>query len=144
MNRHIGYLIKNLNDKIKSKADADLKTHNLTLSQSRVLAFLSKHDGVSTQKEIEVFLGISHPTVVGIISRMERNGYIICTVDDKDRRNKIISLTEKAVAFRERIVQKIEHDEKEMLRTLSEEDVENLSRILRVIYNNIEEEQNDD
>jgi len=37
--KDIGYLIKNINDKLKVKADADLKHSNLTLAQSRVLAF---------------------------------------------------------------------------------------------------------
>ncbi len=138
MAKHIGYLIKNINDKIKSNADADLKQRNLTLSQSRVIAFLSRNDGVSTQKEIEIFLDISHPTVVGIISRMERNGFITCSVDEKDRRNKIVRLTEQAVNVRNDIVQKIERDEARMLKTLSESEVENLSRILEIIYKNLE------
>ncbi len=138
MGKHIGYLIKNINDKIKSRADADLKNHNLTLSQSRVIAFLSRNGGESTQKEIEVFLDIAHPTVVGIISRMERNGYITCMVDEKNRRNKMVRLTEQAVSVRSEILERIEQDEKQMLQSLSREDVENLTRMLTIIYKNVE------
>ena len=54
--KDIGYLIKNINDKLKVKADADLKHSNLTLAQSRVLTFLASQDGQATQKEIEIFL----------------------------------------------------------------------------------------
>ena len=54
--KDIGYLIKNINDKLKVKADADLKHSNLTLAQSRVLAFLDRRGGQATQKEIEVYL----------------------------------------------------------------------------------------
>lgn len=39
LQKDIGYLIKNINDKLKVKADADLKHSKLTLAQSRVLAF---------------------------------------------------------------------------------------------------------
>lgn len=138
MNKHIGYLIKNVNDKIKCKFDADLKSHNLTLSQSRVIAFVSRHGSVSTQKEIEKFLGISHPTVVGIISRMERNGYITCTVDDSDRRNKIVKLTDKAIEVCSEITEKIKQNEIAMMKSLSEDEVETLSRLLEIIYKNIE------
>ena len=53
--KDIGYLIKNINDKLKVKADADLKHSNLTLAQSRVLTFLASQDGQATQKEIEIF-----------------------------------------------------------------------------------------
>lgn len=81
--KDIGYLIKNINDKLKVKADADLKHSNLTLAQSRVLTFLASQDGQATQKEIEIFLEVSHPTIVGIISRMEQNGHLICWVDKR-------------------------------------------------------------
>lgn len=139
MSKHIGYLIKNINDKIKSRADADLKNHNLTLSQSRVIAYLSRNGGEATQKEIEVFLDIAHPTVVGIISRMERNGYIICTADAKNRRNKLVKLTGQAVSVRSDILQRIDQHEEQMLQGLSPEDVENLKRMLTVIYQNVEQ-----
>ena len=48
--KDIGYLIKNINDKLKVKADADLKHSNLTLAQSRVLAFLDRR-GVRQRKK---------------------------------------------------------------------------------------------
>ena len=65
--KDVGYLIKYINDKLKVKADAELKQYNLTLTQSRVFAFLNSCGGQATQKEIEVFLEVSHPTVVGIV-----------------------------------------------------------------------------
>lgn len=138
MARHIGRLIKNINDKIKVRADANLKQHGLTLAQSRVLRFLSHSGGTSTQKEIERFLDTSHPTVVGIISRMERGGYIVCDKDKNDKRNKIVSLTEKARMLNKKICEQIEKHENEMTQGLSDEDIENFERILGVIYKNLE------
>ena len=99
--KDIGYLIKNINDKLKVKADADLKHSKLTLAQSRVLAFLDSRGGQATQKEIEVYLEVSHPTVVGIISRMAQNGHLKCWVDETDKRNKIVALTGQAKALGE-------------------------------------------
>ena len=54
--RDVGYLIKNISDKLKVKADAELKQYNLTLTQSRVFAYLGRRGGQATQKENEVFL----------------------------------------------------------------------------------------
>lgn len=51
--KDIGYLIKNINDKLKVKADADLKHSKLTLAQSRVLAFLDSRGGQATQKKLK-------------------------------------------------------------------------------------------
>ena len=136
--KDIGYLIKNINDKLKVKADADLKHSNLTLAQSRVLAFLDSRGGQATQKEIEVYLEVSHPTVVGIISRMEKNGHLRCWVDETDKRNKIVALTEQAKALGEEMEQRISANEKMLLASLSEADIKKLKQMLLIIYNNLE------
>lgn len=136
-NRDVGYLIKNINDKLKVKADADLKENNLTLSQSRVLGFLNSRGGEATQKEIEEFLEVSHPTVVGIVSRMEQNGHLVSRMDEKDRRNKIVRITEQSAAISKDIERRIASNEETMLATLSKEDIETFKRVLTVIYNNL-------
>ena len=136
--KDIGYLIKNINDKLKVKADADLKHSNLTLAQSRVLAFLDRRGGQATQKEIEVYLEVSHPTVVGIISRMKQNGHLRCWVDETDMRNKIVALTEQAKALGEEMEQRISANEKMLLTSLSEADIKKLKQMLLIIYNNLE------
>lgn len=135
--KDIGYLIKIINDKLKVKADADLKHSNLTLAQSRVLAFLDSRGGQATQKEIEFYLEVSHPTVVGIISRMEQNGHLR-KVDETDKRNKIVALTEQAKALGEEMEQRILANEKMLLASLSEADIKKLKQMLLVIYNNLE------
>ena len=136
--KDVGYLIKNINDKMKARADADLSHFSLTLSQSRVLAFLHDKGGTSTQKEIEVFLDVAHPTVVGIVSRLEKNGHISTSIDPLDRRNKIVSLTESAIVMGDEMEHNIRENEKRMLGTLSEQEVDELKRMLSVIYKNLE------
>ena len=138
LQKDIGYLIKNINDKLKVKADADLKHSNLTLAQSRVLAFLDSRGGQATQKEIEVYLEVSHPTVVGIISRMEQNGHLKCWVDETDKRNKIVALTEQAKALGKEMEQQILSNEKKLLASLSEDDIKKLKQMLLTMYNNLE------
>lgn len=78
------------------RADEDLKRHDLTLTQTRVLGFLAEMGGQATQKEIEDDLQVSHPTVVGLVSRMEQKGFLTTRPDPMDRRNKLVELTEKA------------------------------------------------
>lgn len=136
--KDIGYLIKNINDKLKAKADADLKNSNLTLAQSRVVDFLDSQGGQATQKEIEVYLEVSHPTVVGIISRMEQNGHLRCWVDETDKRNKIVALTEQAKALREEMKERILASEKRLIASLSEDDIKKLNQMLLVMYSNLE------
>lgn len=136
--KDVGYLIKNINDKLKVKADEDLKRYNLTLTQSRVFAFLNSQGGQATQKEIELFLEVSHPTVVGIVSRMEQNGHVISWLDRNDKRNKIVKLTEQAEALGMDMEQNILSNERKMLASLSKDDIERLREMLLVIYKNLE------
>ncbi|MGM9634807.1 MAG: MarR family winged helix-turn-helix transcriptional regulator [Candidatus Avispirillum sp.] len=136
--RDIGYLIKNINDKMKVKADEDLKRCSLTLSQSRVVAFLDSCGGQATQKEIEIYADVSHPTVVGIVSRMEQKGFVTCGFDGKDRRNKTVRLTDRAEAIAAEMKLNIEKNERKMLASLSEDDTERLREMLEVIYGNLE------
>lgn len=134
----IGYLIKMINDKVKVKADADLNTYELTLSQSRVLTFLKSKGGQATQKEIEEFLEVSHPTVVGIVSRMEQNGYVTTWFAPKQQRSKMVRLTEKAQTIGEELIRMVQEQEASMLQGLTQEQVTELAKMLRVIYENLE------
>ncbi|MGN1481322.1 MarR family winged helix-turn-helix transcriptional regulator [Porcipelethomonas sp.] len=136
--KDVGYLIKNINDKLSIKADADLKNFNLTFTQSRVLVFLNKKGGSATQKEIETFLEVSHPTVVGIVSRMKQKGHVITWIDESDRRNKIVKLSEQAEVMGKDLEQNIHNNERKMLSSLSPKEIEDLRRMLNVIYKNLE------
>lgn len=136
MNHHIGYLIKSINDKLKIKADEDLKRRKLTLSQSRVVGFLSQKGGTATQKEIEDFLDVSHPTVVGLVSRMEQNG-IVTTHFSSNNRSKVVSLTKQTEEIAKDMNDTIDACEKNLLSGLSDEEVSSLETILTAILKNL-------
>ena len=135
--RDVVYLIKNISDKLKVKADAELKQYNLTLTQSRVFAYLGRRGGQATQKEVEVFLEVSHPTVVGIVSRMEQNGYVT-SWPSEDGRNKNVKLTSQAEAIGTEMEQRIFAKEQALLAPLSLEDQERLREMLLAIWKNLD------
>lgn len=136
--KHIGFLIKNIDDKLKAKANANLKEHGLTIAQGRVLSILAELKGANTtQKDLEEALGVSHPTMVGIISRMEAGGFVVCHQDTNDKRNKIVMMTEKAVAVDNNIEKVIESNENEMLKPLSDTERKEFARMLSLIINNL-------
>lgn len=128
----VGYLIKGINDKLKVKADAELKQYNLTMAQCRVLTYLSSQGGQATQKEIEVFLNVSHPTVVGIVSRMAQNGYVTCWPCE-DGRNKYVKLTPQAEAIDKDMQRNQLENEEMLLAPLSPEDRERLRDLLLTV-----------
>jgi len=123
---HIGFLIKTINDRIRQNADLAFSEFDLTGSQVNYLAYLTEQGGSASQKSIEDYFNVSHPTVIGIIFRMKEKGYVTVTTDEKDRRSRIVTMTQKAydvkkelnlgrVAMNEAILQGFSGDEKEQL-----------------------------
>ena len=137
MKHRIGYQFKLISDKLKVHADADLKNQGLTLAQSRVLTFLNEQDGIATQKEIEDYLQVSHPTVLGLVSRMEQNELVETWFDPENRRNKMVRLTEKSKKIGENMDEVTEQHDKALLNGLSEQEQAELNRMLNIILKNL-------
>lgn len=138
MKQPIGYLLKQITDKMKVSADASFKEKDLTFAQARVLEYVISKGGNTTQKSIEDYLEVSHPTVVGIVSRMEKSGYLVCHVDKEDKRNKIVEVTERAVCVSQELETGKTAQEEKLLKGLTKEEIETLYRILCVIRKNVD------
>lgn len=138
MKQPIGYLLKLITDKMKVSADASFKEKDLTFAQARVLEYVISKGGNTTQKSIEDYLEVSHPTVVGIVSRMEKSGYLVCHVDKEDKRNKIVETTERAVCVSQELETGKTAQEEKLLKGLTKEEIETLYRILCVIRKNVD------
>lgn len=132
-----GYLLKIITDVLAREANHMLKEQDLTWSQSRLIGFLQRNGGECTQKEIENFLEVSHPTVVGIVSRMEQNGFVTCRIDDSDRRNKIVKLTDRSVEVGKSIRESLIEQDRTMFDGFSDAERQQLDEYLLRIYDNL-------
>lgn len=137
MRKDIGYLLKSINDKLEVKGNADMAKFGLTFPQSRVLAVLHDSGGKMTQKELECSLEVSHPTVTGLVSRMQKQGFLDTRQSETDRRYKIITLTDKARSVGEELDRAVEKNSQIMLAGLSVEQVGALYDMLTIIDRNI-------
>lgn len=136
--KSIGGMIKYISDKVRQKADNNLKDHNVTLSQVRVLNFLWRENGSCSQKQIEDFLQVSHPTVVGLVSRMEQSGYIQTSVSPDDKRNKIVIVTDSGMSLACELCRYMEDIDKRMLVGLTDEQQAQLADMLYIVAQNFE------
>ena len=134
----IGYLIKLISDRMRAQGDADLKQYDLTFSQVRILSFLHRYGPEAPQKEIEAWLDVAHPTVVGLVSRLERNGFVECHPDLQDRRNKLVRLTPKSYEIKEQVDERKRQNELQMAAGLSPEEQQKLILLLKQVYSNLE------
>lgn len=141
---NVGHLIKVINEKMRYNADGSLKKYGLTFSQNRVLFYLSTHGNQASQKEIEEYLEVSHPTAAGLVSRMEKAGIVCSSRDEKDRRNKIVRVSDKGIQIRSRIHRDILNSEDTLIKDMSEKDQETLLRLLKCIYRNLEKKETEE
>lgn len=139
-NEDIGFLIKQISDRIKARIDAGMKSSDLTYSQFHVLAYIAHNNRSVTQKDLEDFLGVSHPTVVGLVTRLSAKGFVETATDKSDRRVKRISMTDKALRLGECMQLEHEKSEEKLQAGLSEEEVSELKRMLKVVYSNLSDE----
>ncbi len=133
--RELGRLMKQLSDKMEATANANLRTLDLTIAQSRVLLYLGDQpDQTATQRELEAHLRVSHATVHGLLSRMEAKGLVRVRPSAADRRMRIVRLNTGDDTLKKIRAQQKEH----MSRVTRDVDVEQLSRMLQIMLENQE------
>ena len=90
-----GILLKQICDKLETSANNELKNSGLTLSQVRYLEYLYERYPVKIHlKELEAAFEVKQPTVVGIISRLEKKGLVHTEQSAEDSRAKTVCMTE--------------------------------------------------
>lgn len=93
----IGLLFKQIDEGLSRRANQSLRQSdsNLTFSQMSVLILLEEQGGDAgmSLREIEHHLGMSQPTVTGLIKRLVEKGYATSSVDEQDRRQRCVRLT---------------------------------------------------
>lgn len=100
----VGYWICMTSAAMRRSLNAELAAQQITLRQWEVLACITL-EGDLAQGDVAERLGIEAPTLVGILDRMERDGWLERYGCPEDRRRKRIRATEKAEAVWTRMVE---------------------------------------
>lgn len=91
-----GFLLKRVNDEVSKWLNEQLRASTLSMSEYRVLKYLKENqDRNCAQKNIEAYFGLSHPTVVTMIRHLSEEGIICIAQNEKDKRIKNLTLSEK-------------------------------------------------
>lgn len=113
----------------------------LTFAQVRVLTEISDMEdkGISeiNQKDLERYEKVSHPTMTGILQRLESKGFVKCCTSEVDKRFKKISCTEKSVGMNKKLEQKDNQIFKEICKGFSENEIKTFNSFLDRIIENI-------
>lgn len=137
----IGAMIKILSEAIGQQANRNCREFNLTMQQMKILHYLKMREGsqACSQKDIQDFMRISHPTTVNILRLMKEKGFIEMSTSDKDKRMRIVRLTGQEEPFVKKVIEGREQMERRLVEGLSEKEQANLRRCLRKMYENVTE-----
>lgn len=141
MNDYIraGLQMKVVNDKIRKFGDRAFAQYDLTGPQVGYLNFIKDEGGSVTQKSLERHFSVSHPTIVGVVSRLQKKGFITVKIDESDRRNRILTLTDQAIEVDKSLYHNWKKMTKDMFENFTAEDLNNLNRMLDTLEKNIDE-----
>lgn len=114
----------------------ELAPTGITYRQTQVIAWLV-FEGDMAVSDLAGRMMIEPPTLVGILERMERNGWIVRVGCENDRRRKWIRLTEAAEPVWEQIVECLYRVRARATAGLSAEQVEQLVSILKQMHENL-------
>lgn len=137
-------LIKLASLEFEKIANPILAEYELTASQYRILNFLySRQNAASRVVDIEKQFSITHPTALGLLDKLEKNGFITKIGNPDDARSKLVSLTEKAKAMQTAVESVGERVDNILTENLSEQEKIQLISLLKKLLNkNTSENQN--
>lgn len=135
----VGYWICTTSHAIRRALSNRLAQERMTLRQWEVLACLSQRQN-SSQAEIAECLGIEPHTLTGIISRMERDGWVRRVASPTDRRRYFILPTERGNEVWTRAVEWCHEVRTQAISGFSEDETRMMKEYCERIRANLEDE----
>ena len=133
----IGFVVNTTAKAFQKALDAELRKNvGVTISQWRVISTLTRQPGI-TQKEIADRVGIESSTLVPIIDKMEKDGFVKRKLDDEDRRINRIYLTTKTDDLWNSMIECALRIRKFSTKEISEEQIKTTLDVLRKISKNL-------
>jgi MarR family transcriptional regulator, transcriptional regulator for hemolysin len=100
--RSFGFLLHDIARLMRKRFDQRARALGLSRSQWQVLAHLSRHEGIN-QSGLAEILEIENITLGRLIDRMEEAGWVERRPDRRDRRARLLYMTEKVAPMMERM-----------------------------------------
>ena len=135
--KHYGHMVRVLNCAISQSLSAALAEMELTSAQGRIMGYIAMTPEPPCAKDVEEKFHLSHPTVSGLLARLEKKGFIEFRPDEKDKRCKRIFMLPKGADCNERIYHVIQENEKKLVTGFSEAEKQQFSDLLTRAANNL-------
>lgn len=138
-------LIKNISEIVEKKANRNFKQYDITFAQMRVIMMLYKaQDYEYSFKELEKYFKVSQQTMAGIIKRLEIKEIVETKIDTNDKRSKNVVLTDSGILIGRKSEEKIVEANDWISHCLTKEEKDVFIQLLKKIYFNINEKEEED
>ena len=135
--------VSTLVPKLITGIKGSLMLHKDVTGQQMIMILLLNEIGVSKINTLSKRLGVSPPTITGIVDRLQRSGYVERFRDTEDRRIVFVRLTKKGHKFVDKLKKTIQRRWMQILVYLNDKEriayVNILKKLIRAI--SIETEQ---
>lgn len=132
----LGNLIKHLNKMFEQQINENMISVNVTRSQMEVLVYtyIKNKNGIEVnQVDLEKDLNLKNPTVTGLISRLEKKGYMKREKSSKGPNYKSVLITDEGIRIIEEGKRIADNVEKEMFSVLDKDEKKELTRLLQKV-----------
>ena len=137
MRTYYGHLARVLHACTDQTMTAALAQMELTAAQSHILCYITYRKNPPCARDIEEAFQLSHPTVSGILSRLEQKDFIEMRPDELDRRCKRIYIREKGLQLDEMMHQTVRSTEERMVQGFTEDEKAQFADLLRRAIDNM-------
>lgn len=137
MQKHYGHLLRILHwctDQTMTNALCEM---DLTAAQGHIMGFLAHRKQQPCSRDIEEAFHLSHPTVSGLLARLEKKGFIEIRPDEQDRRCKRIYVLPKGQECNEMMHNTIRSNEKRIVQGFTEAEQELFAAFLERAIDNM-------
>ena len=132
-----GFLVRILHWCTHQSMDNAMETMDLTAAQGHIMAYLVHANQPPCPRDLEAEFHLTHPTVSGLLSRLEQKGFIQLRTDPEDRRCKRIYVLEKGMQCHDLMHRTIQENERRMTDGFTPEEKELFSDLLQRAIRNM-------
>jgi MarR family transcriptional regulator, transcriptional regulator for hemolysin len=132
----VGFWICQASHALQRAFNEELAPQGVTFRQAQVLGSLAL-EGRLSQTDLAERMRIEPPTLVGILDRMERDGWIRRGSDKKDRRKKLVEATSAAKPVWTKIVAVAKRVRARATRGMTAAQLTQLKKLLTLVQSNL-------
>ena len=137
LSNHYGHLIRVLHWSTHQSMSGALEKMELTAAQGQVMGYLARAKQPPCPRDIEAEFQLTHPTVSGLLSRLEQKNFIELRTDPEDRRCKRIYVLPKGRECQETMYRIILENESRLVQDFTAEEQELFAGLLRRAITNM-------